>query len=97
MAIKKNLIVSIDEAAVAGELDIVSLKTTSTGEINITVNGLSPKFNVAMKDMEDALREIYGFYMENPPVSKKEESSVAPATLVADSSYMEVQHEDVPF
>lgn len=88
MAIKKNLIISLDEAAVAGEVDIVSLKTTSTGQVNITINGPAPKFNIYKADLEEALKEIDAFYVLNPlksEIKKPEEQTFV------------VEHDEIPF
>ena len=76
MAVKKNLVVSIDEEGVAGEKDVLSFRTTVTGKV--VVEAVASKLILNPNHIEGALREIQSFIQQqgyNLSASPPSESS----------------------
>lgn len=67
MAIKTNLVVSLDENAVGGELAVIHFKTTDAGGIIIDCS--TPKVSIKLEDLEEAIKELRLFVTDKKHIN----------------------------
>ncbi|MFO0202978.1 MAG: hypothetical protein ACK528_07595 [Alphaproteobacteria bacterium] len=79
MGIKSNLIITLDEDVVSGDISVIALKTTDAGNIVVECN--VPKVAVKLEDLEETVRELRNFF-----TTKKHIDVVANSTHVVDST-----------
>jgi hypothetical protein len=66
--IKTNLMVSLDEYAVAGDSSVISFKTTDNAD-SIVVETTTPKVSIKMEDLESAIKELRIFIMNKKHIT----------------------------
>jgi len=83
--IRTNLTVSLDEDVTSGETSVLNMRTTDTG--NIIVECAIPKVAVKLEDLEEAVKELRGFFTD-----RKHIDIVANSSQVIDNSQFSFEY-----